>query len=80
MSVEHLSQIIGRVVIDTRFRALFYGDVDEALRGYDLTDHETKVLTAVANCSVIRTGISIAGFRYRQIEQSCDRDEGNRRG
>ena len=75
MSVEILCQIIGRVVIDVRFRTLFFTAVDRALNGYDLTDREIKILTAMSNCSVIKTGISIAGFRYRQIERSCDEED-----
>jgi hypothetical protein len=74
MSAENLCQIIGRIVIDVRFRTVFFTAVDRALNDYDLTDHEIKVLTAMSNCSVIKTGISIAGFRYRQIERSCDEE------
>jgi hypothetical protein len=72
MSREHLAQIIGRTITDTRFRTLFFGDVDKALAGHDLTDHEVELLRATSNCSVIRTSVSIAGFRYRQLEQSLD--------
>jgi hypothetical protein len=75
MSREDLAQVTGRTVIDTRFRALFFGDVDRALEGYDLTGHETNVLRAMSNCSVIRTGISIAGYRYRQIEARLGEEE-----
>jgi hypothetical protein len=72
MSAENVAQITGRTVMDTRFRTLFFGDVNAALQGYELTDHEIEVLRRVSECTVIKTGLSIAGFRYRQIEQSCD--------
>ena len=75
MSVENLAQVTGRTVIDTRFRALFFGDVDRALQGYDLTSHETNVLRAMSGCSVIKTGISIAGYRYRQLDERLDEEE-----
>lgn len=75
MSMEHLAQVIGRTVIDTRFRTLFFGDVDRALEGYELTAHETGLLSAISNCSVIKTGISIAGYRYRQIDERLDEEE-----
>jgi len=32
-------------------------------------------LRAMANCSVIRTGVSVAGYRYRQIADRLDEGE-----
>jgi hypothetical protein len=72
LSAESLNQITGRTITDTRYRTLFFGDVDKALEGYTLTDHEIEVLRKMSSCSVIRTGISMTGFRYRQIKQSCE--------
>lgn len=72
MSRESLAQVTGRTVIDTRFRILFFSDIDKALEDYDLAGHETDVLRAMSDCSVIKTGISIAGYRYRQIDERLD--------
>ena len=75
MSSEELARVTGLTIIDSRFRSLFFADVDEALEGYDLTGREVELLRAMAGCSVIRTGVSVAGYRYRQIEERMDEGE-----
>ena len=75
MSTSEMAQVAGQIIIDSRFRSLFFTEVENALEGYDLTAREIDLLRAMANCSVIKTGVSVAGYRYRQIEERLDEGE-----
>jgi hypothetical protein len=44
MSQDAVSQIIGRAVTDAEFRGLLLSSPEQALEGYDLTDHEKEAL------------------------------------
>ena len=47
MSKSAVEQIIGRAVLDEKFRQLLFSDPDKALAGYDLTPEERKGILAL---------------------------------
>jgi len=47
MSHDNVAMIIGRAVMDPKFRKLLFSDPDAALEEYDLTDEETDALKQI---------------------------------
>ena len=47
MSKEEVAKVIGRAMVDERFRAAIFANPDEAYAGYDLTQEEVAALKAI---------------------------------
>jgi hypothetical protein len=47
MSREAVEAIIGKAVVDSRFREALFADPEEALAGYELTEEEVVALKAI---------------------------------
>lgn len=48
MSVQNVTTIVSKAVIDRAFRDQLFSKPDQALKGYDLTPEEAKGLTAIS--------------------------------
>ena len=48
MSLGVVQKILGRMVAEREFRILVFTDPDQALAGYDLTEHEIKTLKGLS--------------------------------
>ena len=48
MTVESVTQIIGRAVVEPEYRALLFADQTTALNGYDLTEEEVAALQSLS--------------------------------
>jgi hypothetical protein len=47
MSKEAVESVIGRAMVDERFRAAIFANPDEAYRAYDLTEEEVAALKSI---------------------------------
>jgi hypothetical protein len=47
MSREEVTKVIGRAMLDERFRAAVFANPDEAFAAYDLTEEEVAALKAI---------------------------------
>ena len=47
MSREAVEQVIGKAMLDEKFRAAIFANPDEAYKGYDLTEEEVAALKAI---------------------------------
>ena len=47
MTEDHVAQIIGRAVTDSKFRKLLFSNPEEALKAYNLTEDEKDALMKV---------------------------------
>ena len=47
MSLENVQEIIGRAVVDSNFRELLFSNLDKAIEGYELAEHEKNALAGM---------------------------------
>ncbi len=48
MSAENLEKIVAKAVEDAVFRDLLFGNPDQAIEGYELTEQEILILKSMA--------------------------------